>query len=109
MDALRDLHTADPMSFTTEVLADKFQVSPEAVRRILRSRWAPSDERRQHLLVREKKIRDEAIARRQAREQEDIEEIEKEMRDYVAAHGPLPEHDRNPPPRKWKRDGLTMT
>ena len=36
-------------------------------------------------------------------------EIEKEMKDYVAAHRPLPEHDRNPPPRKWKRDGLTMT
>lgn len=106
MDALRDLHAADPTAFTTEVLADRFQLSPEAVRRILRSRWAPSDERRQYLLARERKMRDEAIARRQTKEEEDVEDIAKEMEEYVATHGPL---QRDGEPRRRTRDGDRLT
>ncbi|KAJ6588755.1 hypothetical protein B0H19DRAFT_893515, partial [Mycena capillaripes] len=41
MDGLRQLHRVDPERFTTPVLAERFRVSPEAVRRILKSRWAP--------------------------------------------------------------------
>ncbi|KZV67894.1 hypothetical protein PENSPDRAFT_635186 [Peniophora sp. CONT] len=108
MDALRDLHTTDPTAFTTEVLADRFQVSPEAVRRILRSRWAPSDQRRQLLLAREKKMRDEALMRRQAKEQDDVAEIEKEMEDYIATYGPL-QTDEAPRRRRREDDRLTMT
>ncbi|KDQ58615.1 hypothetical protein JAAARDRAFT_104693, partial [Jaapia argillacea MUCL 33604] len=45
MDGLRALHYHDPEQFTTPVLAEKFRVSPEAVRRILRSKWEPSKEK----------------------------------------------------------------
>ncbi|KDQ07344.1 hypothetical protein BOTBODRAFT_90414, partial [Botryobasidium botryosum FD-172 SS1] len=42
MDGLRTLHAHDPVTFSTPVLAEKFKVSPEAVARILKSRWRPS-------------------------------------------------------------------
>jgi len=41
---IRALHAEFPKEYTTEVLADKFEVSPEAIRRILRSKWTPSPE-----------------------------------------------------------------
>jgi hypothetical protein len=44
MDGLRELHSFDPELFTTPVLADKFRISPEAVRRILKSKWVPTRE-----------------------------------------------------------------
>ncbi|KAA1472042.1 hypothetical protein DENSPDRAFT_742494, partial [Dentipellis sp. KUC8613] len=44
MAGLRSLHALDPETFTTPVLAEKFRVSPEAVRRILRSKWQPTKE-----------------------------------------------------------------
>ncbi|EOO04310.1 putative mitochondrion organization and biogenesis protein [Phaeoacremonium minimum UCRPA7] len=47
---IRALHEQFPEDYTTEVLANKFEVSPEAIRRILRSKWEPSpeeEERRQ--------------------------------------------------------------
>lgn len=50
MESIRHLHHVSPDQFTTPVLADEFKVSPEAVRRILKSRWRPSEneaERRQ--------------------------------------------------------------
>jgi hypothetical protein len=39
---IRALHEQFPEEFSTEVLAKKFEVSPEAIRRILRSKWSPS-------------------------------------------------------------------
>ncbi|KAI0035482.1 hypothetical protein K488DRAFT_23211, partial [Vararia minispora EC-137] len=68
MDSLRDLHALNPAMFTTAVLADRFMISPEAVRRILKAKWQPSDERREKLLDREARLRAEAIQRQ--REQE---------------------------------------
>lgn len=44
MEGIRHLHQSQPQRFTTSVLAQHFKVSPEAVRRILKSRWRPSDE-----------------------------------------------------------------
>lgn len=41
---IRALHVEFPEEYTSEVLANKFQVSPEAIRRILRSKWNPSHE-----------------------------------------------------------------
>lgn len=41
---IRALHQQFPDQYTTEVLADKFELSPEAIRRILRSKWQPSPE-----------------------------------------------------------------
>jgi hypothetical protein len=41
---IRAIHAQFPEEYTTSVLADKFQVSPEAIRRILKSRWAPKED-----------------------------------------------------------------
>ncbi|KAF8190401.1 Neugrin-domain-containing protein [Mycena galopus ATCC 62051] len=50
MDGLRQLHRVDPETFTTPVLAERFRVSPEAVRRILKSQWTPPPERRTKMI-----------------------------------------------------------
>lgn len=50
LEGIRALHTQYPQVYTTEALSNQFQVSPEAIRRILRSKWKPSteeDEKRQ--------------------------------------------------------------
>jgi hypothetical protein len=44
MEGIRHLHETQPTKFTTPILADHFKVSPEAIRRILKSKWKPSDE-----------------------------------------------------------------
>ncbi|KAF2708389.1 hypothetical protein K504DRAFT_468733 [Pleomassaria siparia CBS 279.74] len=43
-EGIRHLHQTYPDKFTTAILAQHFQVSPEAIRRILKSKWRPSDE-----------------------------------------------------------------
>lgn len=43
LDGIRHLHASDPERFTTAVLAEEFKVSAEAIRRILKSRWKPSE------------------------------------------------------------------
>lgn len=42
MDCIRALQDQFPNQMNTEVLAREFEVSPEAIRRILRRRWEPS-------------------------------------------------------------------
>lgn len=44
LEGIRALHAQYPDKFTTPILADQFKVSPEAIRRILKSRWRPKDE-----------------------------------------------------------------
>ncbi|KAI5804871.1 hypothetical protein BZA77DRAFT_237653, partial [Pyronema omphalodes] len=44
MDGIRALHAQDKEQFSTENLADIFEISPEAIRRILRSKWKPSEQ-----------------------------------------------------------------
>ena len=44
LEGIRALHAQYPEKFKTSVLADHFKVSPEAIRRILKSKWRPSDE-----------------------------------------------------------------
>ena len=39
---IRTLHAQYPAEYSTEVLAAQFETSPEAIRRILKSRWRPS-------------------------------------------------------------------
>lgn len=60
VDGIRQLHALKPNDFTTPVLADQFKISPEAVRRILKSRWRPSetemDDRRKRWEKRHDKI-----------------------------------------------------
>ncbi|KAJ5569422.1 Required for respiratory growth protein 9 [Penicillium hispanicum] len=42
LEGIRHLHATAPEQFTTAVLAEEFKVSPEAIRRILKSKWRPS-------------------------------------------------------------------
>ncbi|OQD75307.1 hypothetical protein PENDEC_c007G05459 [Penicillium decumbens] len=44
LDGIRHLHATAPDRFTTAVLAEEFKTSPEAIRRILKSKWRPSEE-----------------------------------------------------------------
>lgn len=43
MEGIRHLHSTQPDKFTTPILAAHFKVSGEAIRRILKSKWRPSD------------------------------------------------------------------
>ena len=61
MEGMRALHAHDPERFTTPVLADKFKTSPEAVRRILKSRWKPTREREAKMIEKERRVRQESI------------------------------------------------
>jgi hypothetical protein len=63
MEGIRALHAHDPERFTTPVLADKFKISPEAVRRILKSKWKPTPEREAKMIEKERRARQEAIMR----------------------------------------------
>ncbi|KAJ9608105.1 Required for respiratory growth protein 9 mitochondrial [Cladophialophora chaetospira] len=44
MEGIRALHEEDPERWSTPVLAEHFKVSPEAIRRILKSKWKPKDD-----------------------------------------------------------------
>ncbi|KAE8149327.1 hypothetical protein BDV25DRAFT_156504 [Aspergillus avenaceus] len=44
IEGIRNLHAVAPDRFTTPILAEQFEVSPEAIRRILRSKWRPSED-----------------------------------------------------------------
>jgi hypothetical protein len=41
---IRAIHAQFPAQYTTSVLAAKFEVSPEVIRRILRAKWKPNEE-----------------------------------------------------------------
>lgn len=71
MEGLRALNKLDPQNFTTPALAERFRISPEAVRRILRSKWEPTREERGKLIEREKTRRREAEERRKKRMDEE--------------------------------------
>lgn len=75
MDGLRSIHAFDSDTFSCAVLADKFQISPEAVRRILRSKWEPSREKRSRLAERERRSREDWIARKRQEEKDSAAQI----------------------------------
>ena len=70
MDGLRALHSHNPEQFTTPVLAAQFRISPEAVRRILKSKWQPSDEARAEMLAKEREGRIALKTQRRTKEWE---------------------------------------
>ncbi|KAI1376076.1 hypothetical protein F4677DRAFT_420228 [Hypoxylon crocopeplum] len=80
LDGIRALHSQFPEDYTTEVLAEKFEVSPEAIRRILRSKWTPNPE--------EDESRQERWFNRG-----------KNIWSQMAALG-------KKPPRRWRREGI---
>jgi hypothetical protein len=44
LEGIRALNKSDPASYSTAMLAQHFKVSPDAVRRILKSQWRPSED-----------------------------------------------------------------
>lgn len=60
MASVRHLHAQDPDKYSTPALSEQFKVSPEAIRRILKSKWRPTEEqmakRRESWEKRHKKI-----------------------------------------------------
>jgi hypothetical protein len=76
MEGLRELHRFDPEKFNTPVLAEKFKISPESVRRILKSNWAPSREKRIKLVEREREERSEHIRLVRLRERAEARQLE---------------------------------
>jgi hypothetical protein len=90
MEGIRSLHEQDAEKYSTAVLADHFQVSPEAIRRILKSKWRPSEDemrdRRQRWARRHDRIWDQQAElglrprRTKDREVEDPDQFEEDLR-----------------------------
>ncbi|KAJ7869169.1 Neugrin-domain-containing protein, partial [Mycena olivaceomarginata] len=85
MEGLRQLHRVDPETFTTPVLAERFRVSPEAVRRILKSRWAPPPERRAKLIKKEAEAKAQFLSLSALRERMEARQVLQSKMDMRAA------------------------
>ena len=81
IEGIRALHVSDPKNYKTETLAKHFQITPEAIRRILKSKWRPNE--------------DEAEDRRQRWEKRGVKKW-KEMAELGVR-----------PPAKWRALGVT--
>ncbi|KAH9939920.1 hypothetical protein B0H21DRAFT_780458 [Amylocystis lapponica] len=77
MDGMRSMHAVDPSVLSTAVLAEKFRISPEAVRRILKSKWEPTREQRVRMAERERRSREQWIRQRREEERRKHEESER--------------------------------
>ncbi|KAF2966514.1 hypothetical protein GQX73_g7051 [Xylaria multiplex] len=80
LEGIRALHSQFPEQYTTEVLARHFELSPEAIRRILKSTWRPT--------VEEEERRQERWFNRG-----------KNIWSHMAELG-------KKPPKKWRREGI---
>ncbi|KAI0973130.1 hypothetical protein F4678DRAFT_428023 [Xylaria arbuscula] len=80
LDGIRALHSQFPEQYTTDVLARHFEVSIEAIRRILKSKWTPSPDE-------------------ETRRQERWFNRGKNIWSQMAELG-------KKPPRKWRREGV---
>ncbi|EEP81540.1 predicted protein [Uncinocarpus reesii 1704] len=58
IEGVRELHRQNPQKFSTPVLAEHFKVSPEAIRRILKSKWRPSEKEMEKRKIRWEKRKD---------------------------------------------------
>lgn len=100
---MKQLRALDPETFTTEVLADRFKISPEAVRRILKSKWMPSKERKDQLTKREKAAREQVRAVKATKLREDALQLQ------FAPKRENNERGRDRDRRRYReRDQLTM-
>ncbi|KAL6245401.1 Required for respiratory growth protein 9 mitochondrial [Rhinocladiella similis] len=90
MEGIRTLHEQDPERYSTPLLAEHFKVSAEAIRRILKSKWRPSEKemekKRERWAKRHDRIWDQQAElglrpkRRKERPQEDPDEFEENLR-----------------------------
>lgn len=91
MEGIKGLHDSDPMKYTTEFLAEQFKVSPEAIRRILKSKWLARQspekmqERRERWAKRHDRIWDQQAElglrpkRTKAKQVEDPDQFEQDL------------------------------
>ncbi|KAI0066836.1 hypothetical protein BV25DRAFT_1877713 [Artomyces pyxidatus] len=109
MEGLRSLHAHDPETFTTPVLAQKFHISPEAVRRVLRSKWQPTKEQRERMIIRERQHREEWIKEKRKEENKSLNEVWK-ARQEAQEERPRRQrrYDRSEPRGVNKGDRLSM-
>lgn len=75
MEGVRQLYRLDPEKFSTPMLAEKFRISPEAVRRILKSKWEPPREKRLKLAEREREERSEFIKLNRVKERVEARQL----------------------------------
>ncbi|KAK2875415.1 hypothetical protein FQN49_001613 [Arthroderma sp. PD_2] len=65
MESIRKLHDMDSIKFSTKNLAEQFKISPEAIRRILKSRWQATEaeeaDRRERWEKRKTRIREQML------------------------------------------------
>jgi len=80
LEGIRALHASNPAVYSTEILSSQFAVSPENIRRILKSKWRPNDEERQD--------REKRWERRGVRKWTEMAELGEK------------------PPRKWREMGV---
>ncbi|KAJ7167329.1 hypothetical protein C8R43DRAFT_1121762 [Mycena crocata] len=85
MDGMRQLNRVNPETFTTPVLAERFKISPEAVRRVLKSKWTPPPEKRTKLLKREAYAKQEYRSLSALRERIEARQVAQSRRDITAA------------------------
>jgi hypothetical protein len=86
IQGIRALHEQFPARYTTPVLAEHFKISPEAIRRILKSKWTPTvgkmEERRARWAKRHDRIWDAQVEmglrppRKKERKPDKIEDID---------------------------------
>ncbi|KAI0819948.1 hypothetical protein BC628DRAFT_1400169 [Trametes gibbosa] len=80
MDSVRSLHAIDPARFSTPILAEKFHISKEAVRRILKSKWEPTREQKVRLAAKEREARTTWKQRKRDTERQKHESMQEEYR-----------------------------
>ena len=61
MESMRELNKLDPVKYPAAVLAQRFLISPESARRILKSKWRMDEERQQQELEKQRRKRAERI------------------------------------------------
>ncbi|KAF8884913.1 hypothetical protein CPB84DRAFT_1964889 [Gymnopilus junonius] len=102
MDALRQLNRIDPENFTTALLADKFKISPEAVRRILKSKWEPTAEKRTKLAIKEREKKLAFMEQRRAKEEVETVNL-RELQKMLLRDRYIERKDGSDPPDKHHR------
>ncbi|KAH9855339.1 hypothetical protein C2E23DRAFT_901698 [Lenzites betulinus] len=80
MDSVRSLHAIDPGRFSTPILAERFHISKEAVRRILKSKWEPTRDEKVRLAAKEREARSQWKMQKRDAERQKHEATQEEYR-----------------------------
>lgn len=75
MDSLRQLHRANPGQFNVAMLSQQFKISPEAVRRILKSNWEPTHEKRTAMAIKERQHKQALNKEREMKQREESKSV----------------------------------